>query len=73
MKNNQHFAGHMTKVAVMPIYFKNTLKISFSSTTGYILMKLCMKNQRPKPFIICANYDPGLTLTCFMARSNFTT
>ena len=36
-------------------------------------MKLCMKHQRPKPFIICANYDPGLTLTYFMARSNFAT
>ena len=38
-----------------------------------ILMKLCMKHQRPKPFIICANYDPGLTLTHFTARSNFAT
>ena len=32
-----------------------------------------MKHQRPKPFIICANYDPGLTLTYFTARSNFAT
>ena len=30
-------------------------------------MKLCMKHQRPKPFIFCSNYDPGLTLTYFMA------
>ena len=37
------------------------------------LMKLCMKHQRPKPFIIFANYDPGLTLTYFTARSNFAT
>ena len=22
-------------------------------------MKLCMKHQRPKPFFICANNDPG--------------
>ena len=35
-------------------------------------MQLCMKHQRPKPFIICSN-DPGLTLTYFMARLNFTT
>ena len=42
-------------------------------TTGQILMKLCMKHQRPKPFIIFANYDPGLTLTYFTARSNFAT
>ena len=32
-----------------------------------------MKHQRPKPFIFCANYDPGLTLTYFTARSNFAT
>ena len=36
-------------------------------------MKLCMKHQRPKYFIICANNDPGLTLTYFTARSNFVT
>ena len=34
-------------------------------------MKLCMKHQRPKPFIVCPNYDPVLTLTYFMVRSNF--
>ena len=73
MKIYQHFAGHMTKVAAMPIYGKHTLKIFFPGTTGQILMKLCMKHQRPKPFIICANYDPGLALTYFMARSNFAT
>ena len=68
MKIHQHFAGHMTKMAAMPIYGKNTLKIFFPGTTGQILMKLCMKHQRPKPFIMYANYDPGLTLTYFMAR-----
>ena len=36
-------------------------------------MKICMKNQQPKPFIVGPNYDPGLTLTYFMARSNFAT
>ena len=35
-------------------------------------MKLCMKYQRRKPFIINATYDPGLALTYFTARSNFT-
>ena len=52
---------------------KNPLKNIFPGTTRQILMKLCMKHQRPKPFIICANYDPGLTLTYFTARSNFAT
>ena len=69
MKIHQHNAGHMTKMAAMTIYgkyFKNPLP----GTTGPILMKLCMKYQRPKPLIICTNYDPGLTLTYFTARSN---
>ena len=70
MKFQQYFAGHMTKMAAMPIYGKNTLKISFPGTTGQILVKLCMKHQRP---IFCVNYDPGLTLTYFTARSNFAT
>ena len=30
MKIHQHNAGHMTKMAAMPIYGKNTLKIFFS-------------------------------------------
>ena len=68
MKIYQHFAGHMTKMAAMPIYGKNTLKIFFPGTTRQILKKLCMKL-----FIICANYDPGLTSTYFTARSNFAT
>ena len=52
MKIDQHFAGHMTKMAAMPIYVKkNTLKIIFPGTTGQLLMKICMKHQRPKPFI----------------------
>ena len=72
MKVHQHFAGHMTKMAAMPIHGK-TLKTYFPVTTGQILMKLCMKHQRPKPFIICANYYPGLTLIYFTARSNFAT
>ena len=74
MKIHQNFAGHMTKMAPMPVYGKNNLKLFFLGPTGQILMKLlCMNNQRPKSFIICANYDPGLTLTYVTARSNFAT
>ena len=63
------YKGFMgTDVHIM--YGENTLKILFPGTTGPILMKLCMKYQRPKPFIICANYDPGLTLTYFTTMSN---
>ena len=74
MKIHQHFAGHITKMAAMPIYGKKKLlKTIFPGTTWQILMKLCMKHQIPKPFIICANYDSGLTLTYFTPRSNFAT
>ena len=73
MKILQHNAGHMSKMAAMHIYGKNTLKISFPGTAGLILVKLCMKHQRPKRFILCPNYDPGLTLTYLMTRSNFAT
>ena len=66
MKLRQHFAAHMTKMSAMPINMVKTLQKSS-------LMKLCMQHQRPKPYIICANYDLGLTLTYFMARSNFAT
>ena len=54
MEIDQHNAGHMTKIAAMPISGKNTLKIFFPGTTGLILMKLCMKLQRPKTFIFCS-------------------
>ena len=60
-------------MAAMPIYGKITSKIFFPEITRLILMKLCMKHQIPKPFIICSNYDPMMTLTYFMARSNFAT
>ena len=73
IKSHQYNAGHMTKMAVISIYGKNTLKICLPETTGPILMKLCMKHQRPKPFIIYANNYDGLTLTYFTARPNLAT
>ena len=73
MKIHQHNAGHMTKMAAMPIYGKNTLKIFVPGSAGLIFMKLCMKHQRPKRFTVCSNYDPGSSLTYFMSRSNFAT
>ena len=59
----------MNKMAAMLIYGK-TLK-TLPGTTGQILMKLCMKHQRPTLLYICVNYDPGLTLIYSTARSNF--
>ena len=75
MKIHQDNSGHMTKMAAItiygaiPIYGKHTLKIFFLGNTGLILMKLCIKHQRPKPFMFCSNYNPWLTLSYFMARS----
>ena len=40
MKIHQDNAGHMTKMAAMLIYGKNTLKIFFLKTTGLILIAL---------------------------------
>ena len=62
MKIHQDNAGHMTKMAVIPIFGKNTL-IFFPGTFRLILMKFCMKHQRPKSFIFCSNYETLLTLT----------
>ena len=42
MKIYWHDAGHMTKMAAMPIYGKNPSKIFFSGTGGPISMKLGM-------------------------------
>ena len=52
-------------------YMVKRFRIFFQATTGPILMKLCKKHQRPKPFIVCPNYDPGLTLTYFTTRVKF--
>ena len=70
MKLRQHFAGHIYKMSVMPIYgkklFKNLLSRNHLADFDEVL-------KRPKPFIICVNYVHELTLTYFMAMSNFTT
>ena len=66
MKIHQHNAGHMTKMAVMPIIYY-MVKHSFSGTTGPILMKLCKTYQRPKPFIVCPNND-HVSIECSFKR-----
>ena len=62
----------MTKMAAMPIYGKNPLKI-FSGTGWPISTKLGMYHWGLQPIIICSNDDPRVTLTYFMARSNLVT
>ena len=63
----------MTKMAAMPIYGINTLKILFPGTSGSISMKHGMKHQRFKLILFCSNDNPVLILTYFTARSNFAT
>ena len=33
-------------------------------------LKICMQHRVLEYYQICSNDDPGLTLTCFIARSN---
>ena len=40
MKNYSYDAGHMTKMAAMPIYGKNPSNIFFTGTDGHISTKL---------------------------------
>ena len=73
MKIWWHDAGHMTKMAAMPIYGKNPSKIFFSRTGRPIFRKLGMWHQGLQPIVNCSNDDPGVTLTYFTARSNLVT
>ena len=63
----------MTKMATMPIYGKNLSKVFFSGTGRPISTKLGMYNPGLQPIIVCSNYDPGVTLAYFSARSNLVT
>ena len=62
-------AGHMAKMAAMPIYGKNLLKFFFSCTNGPISTKLGMKHPGLKYYNVFINYDLWMTLTYFTARS----
>ena len=61
--------GHMTKMAAMPIYGKNPLKIFFSRTGGPISTKLGMMHRWLKYYNVFINHDPVMTLSYFTARS----
>ena len=50
----------MTKMATMPIYGKNPLKIFFSGTLRLISTKLGMLHRGLQPIIICSNDDLDL-------------
>ena len=56
--------GHMTKMATVPIYGKILQKSSSLESKGrwHRVLEYCQ---------VCSNDAPGLTLTCFTARSNW--
>ena len=55
--------GHMIKMAAMPIYGKNPLKILLLWTTGRISTKLGMKHRGLEYYKLFTNYDLWMTLT----------
>ena len=62
--------GHVTKMAVMPIYDKNLKKIFFSGTRKPMTLKLGKLHWVHEYYQIYSNDDPGLTLTYLLAKSN---
>ena len=64
-----NYIVHMTKMAAMPIYGKNTSKIFFSESGGPNSKKLDMKHQWLKYYNVYINHDPVVTLIYFMTRS----
>ena len=62
MKIWLHDAGHMTKMAAMPIYGKTLQKSSSPEAVDRFSRNL-----------VCSIGDPGVTLTYFTARSNLET
>ena len=70
MKVNANGLCHMTKMATMAIYAKQTFKVFFSGTERLMNLKLCMQHRGLEYYQVCSNDAPGLTLTYFTARSN---
>ena len=58
MKIYKYDAGHMTKLAAMPIYGKNPSKIFFSGTSGPIFTKVGMQHRGLMLIIVRSNDDP---------------
>ena len=59
----------MTKMAAMPIYGKNPLKI-FSRTRRPVTLGLGTLHCECRAYQVCSNDDPKLTLIYLTSRSN---
>ena len=68
MKVCSNCLGHVTKMAAMPVYGKNLLKI-FSETSRLMIFELGVQHQGFGPYKVCANDDHVMTLTYFIAKS----
>ena len=64
------YFGHMTKMAAMPIYGKNLLKIFYSRTRRPVTLRLGMKYWGCGAYQVCSNDDPRMTLTYLTSRSS---
>ena len=62
--------GHMTNMATMPIYGKNSLNLFFPGTKRPLALGLGMKDRGCGPYQVSTNDESRLTLTYFMARLN---
>ena len=63
--------GHLTKMAAMPMYGKNTSKFFVFGTTGPISTKLCRNHWGLEYYNVFINYDIWRTFTYFTARSTY--
>ena len=62
--------GHMTKMAAMPIYYKNLKNLLFSGTKRPMPLKHGMQHRLLEYYQVRSNDDPELTLIYFTAKSN---
>ena len=62
--------GHMTNMATMPIYGKNSLNLFFSGTKRPLSLGLGMYDWGCGLYQVSTNDESRLTLTYLMARSN---
>ena len=64
-------SGHITKMAITPIYDKNPLNIFFYGTKRPMALELRMWHWGYGPYIPeCTNDESGLTFAYFMGRAN---
>ena len=71
MKNYQHDAGHMNKMAAMPIYGEKHLKNLLLWNQWTDFHETWYVASGTHSILFCSNDYPGFTLTYFTPRSKF--